>query len=340
LSKATCSVLFVVAFLLILALISPACGSGGGQMQEGQGGESTESDVGEVSGNITVEGSSTVQPITQAAVEAFSQQNPDVQISVGGAGSDDGFEALCSGEAQIADTSRLIDDEEAESCQDNGIEFIELPVATDGITIVVNSQNDFANDITLDELRTLWGPDADGQITTWNQVRSDWPEQQINLYGPSTESDTFEFFTERAVGKKQESRSDYQASEDDNVLVQEVSGDPNALGYFEFGYFEQNQRRLKALEIDGVASSVATIQSGQYPLARPLLIYVSMQALDQDPSVEKFVSFYLENLDQYVDQARYVELSDLAAQETQQRFQNRVTGTATGGEKDKEEEKG
>ena len=336
-------------FLLALALVLAGCGGGGGQQEKGgettKGGETkggeTKASGGGSSGQIAIEGSSTVLPITQGAAEGFTKQNPDVRITVGGAGTGDGFQAFCSGDIQIADASRPINDEEQQNCQQNGVEFIELPVATDGITVVVNPQNDFANDITLDELKKLWEPDADGQVTTWNQVRSDWPEQQINLYGPGTESGTFEFFTERAVGKKKESRSDYQASEDDNVLVQGVSGDPNALGYFGFGYFEQNQQRLKALEVEGVAPSVEAIQSGQYPLARPLFIYVSKKALDENPSVEEFVNYYLENINQFVDQAQYVELPDQTIQATRERFQNRTTGTApestTGAEKGKGE---
>ena len=349
-SRGARSSLLIGMFLFALALVLAGCGGGGGKEEEKKedtGKEKTEDTKaqgggGGSPGQISIEGSSTVLPITQGAAEAFSQQNRDVQISVGGAGTGDGMEAFCSGDIPIADASRPINDEEAQACEENGVQFIELAVATDGITIVVNPQNDFANDITLDELRTLWGPDADGQATTWNQVRSDWPEQQINLYGPGTESGTFEFFTERAVGKKKEQRSDYQASEDDNVLVQGVSGDPNALGYFGFGYFEQNQQRLKALEVDGAEPTVESIQSGQYPLSRPLFIYVSVQALEDNPSIEEFVSFYLENLNQYVDQAQYVELPDQAAQETRERFQNRTTGTApedaAGGEKGKAEE--
>jgi len=334
--------------LVALALILAGCGGGGGKEEEKSGGETTGGETKAQKGGgagspgqIAIEGSSTVLPITQAAAEGFRQQNPDVQITVGGAGTGDGMQSFCSGDVPIADASRPINDEEQQNCEQNGVEFIELAIGQDGVTVVVNPQNDFANDITLDELKTLWEPDADGQVTTWNQVRSEWPEQQINLYGPGTESGTFEFFTERAVGKKKESRSDYQASEDDNVLVQGVAGDPNALGYFGFGYFEQNQQRLKALEVEGVAPSVETIQSSEYPLARPLFIYVSKQALDENPSVEEFVRYYLENVNQFVDQALYVELPEQALQESRERFQNRTTGTAPEGEgKGKEKGKG
>jgi len=340
--------------LVALALILAGCGGdggGGGKEEEKGGGETTKGGDtkaagGGSPGQIAIEGSSTVLPSTQAVAEGFNQQNPDVQITVGGSGTGDGFESFCSGDTQISDASRPIEDDEVQACRENGIEFVEIPVALDGLSIVVNPQNDFANDITLDELATMWGPDAEGQVTQWSQVRSEWPEERFNLYGPGTESGTFDFFTKRVNGEEGASRSDYQASEDDNVLVQGVSGDPNALGYFGFGYFEQNQQRLKALAVDTITPSAESIQSSEYPLSRPLFIYVSTQALEENPSVEEFVNFYLENLNQFVEQAQYVPLSDAGAQETRERFQNRTTGTApedaTGAEqkgKGKEEEK-
>ncbi len=327
-SRVARSSLLVGVLLVALALILAGCGGGGEKKEEEKGGGETKAAGGGSPGQIAIEGSSTVIPITQAAAEGFNQQNPDVEITIGGAGTGDGFEAFCGGTTQISNASRPIKDEEVQACQENSIDFVEIPVALDGITVVVNPQNDFANNITLDQLRTLWEPDAEGQIITWNQVNPEWPEEQINLYGPGTESGTFDFFTERVNGEEGESRSDYQASEDDNVLVQGVSGDPNALGYFGFGYFEQNQQRLKALTVDTIAPSTETIQSGEYPLSRPLFIYVSTQALEENPSVEEFVTFYLENLNQFVEQAQYVPLSDAGAQEARERFQNRTTGTA------------
>ena len=304
-------------------------GGGGGQKEEEKGGDTQAASSGS-SGQVAIEGSSTVLPITQAAAEGFNQQNRDVQITVGGSGTGDGFEAFCSGDTQIADASRPIEDDEVQACQENGIEFVEIPVALDGLSVVVNPQNDFANDITLDELATMWGPDAEGQVTQWSQVRPEWPEERFNLYGPGTESGTFDFFTERVNGEEGASRSDYQASEDDNVLVQGVSGDPNALGYFGFGYFEQNQQQLKALAVDSVTPSRETVQSSEYPLSRPLFIYVSTQALEENPSVQEFVDFYLQqgNLESFVEQAQYIPLSDAGAQEARERFQNRTTGTA------------
>ena len=339
LSRAARLSLLTGVLLLTLALVLAGCGGGGGGGQKEE--EKTEDTKaagggGGEAGQIAVEGSSTVLPITQAAAEAFNQQTPDVRITVGGAGTGDGFEAICNGDTQISDASRPIEEDEVQACQENGIAFIELPVALDALSVVVNSRNNFASDITLDQLRTLWEPDAEGQVTTWNQVNPEWPGQQINLYGPGTESGTFDYFTDKVVGEEGASRTDYQASEDDNVLVQGVSGDPNALGYFGLSYFLQNQQRLKALTVNGVAPSEETAQSGEYPLSRPLFIYVSTQALEENSSVEEFVSFYLENLNQFVEQAQYVPLNEQALQEARERFQNRTTGSspedALGGE--------
>jgi phosphate transport system substrate-binding protein len=309
----------VAGLLLVLSFVLAACGGGAGGSEDGGG---------NVSGQIAIEGSSTVLPITQAAAEAFSQENPDVRISVGGAGTGDGFEAFCAGETQISDASRPIDpEEEVPACEENGIEYVEIPVAYDGISVTVNPQNEFASDITIEELKTLWEPAAEGRITRWNQVRSEWPDQEITLYGPGTESGTFDFFTDEVVGEEGASRSDYQASEDDNVLVQGVSGDPNALGYFGFSYYESNQDSLKALAVDGVEPNTESIRSGEYPLSRPLFIYVSTQALEENEAVEPFVNFYLENLDQVVEQARYVTLPDSLAQEARKQWEDRTTGT-------------
>jgi phosphate transport system substrate-binding protein len=348
LSRGMRSSLLTGVFLLTLALVLAGCGGGGEKKEDENKTEDTKAQKGGGgdSGQIAIEGSSTMFPITQAAAEGFNQQNPEVRITVGGAGTGDGFEAFCSGETQISDASRPIEEEEAQTCQENGVEFIELPVALDALSVVVNPRNDFADDITIDQLRTLWEPDAEGQITQWNQVNPEWPSQQINLYGPGTQSGTFDYFTEEVVGKPKESRSDYQASEDDNVLVQGVVGDPNALGYFGLSYYLQNQQQLKALTVEGVVPSAETAQSGEYPLARPLFIYVSTQALEENPSIEEFVNFYLENVNQFVEQVQYVPLPEGGVQEARERFQNRTTGTspddALGGEgkaKGKEKEK-
>jgi phosphate transport system substrate-binding protein len=308
------------AGLLALSLVVAGCG-GGASGEEG-GSES-------LSGKIAVEGSSTVQPITQAAAEAFGQQYPGVKITVGGAGTGDGFEAFCAGETQISDASRPIEPEEQQACADGGIKYIEIPVAYDGVSVVVNSQNDFASDITSEELKKLWEPAAENKVTSWSQVSSEWPDEQINLYGPGTESGTFDFFTEKIVGEEGASRTDYQASENDNVLVRGVSGDKDGLGYFGFSYYENNEDTLKALAVDGVEPTVDTIRSDEYPLSRPLFIYVNADDAKNNKAVQEFVDFYLSKdyLDQLVEAAKYVTLPSGIEDAARQRWEDRTTGT-------------
>ena len=312
----------VASFVMALPLVLAGCG----------GGASGQEDGGEpVSGEIRIEGSSTVQPITQAAAELFREENPDARISVGGSGTSDGFEAFCKGETEISDASRPIDvAEEVPVCEENGVDFIEIPVAFDGISVVVNKQNDFTTDITSEQLKTLWEPAAEGTITRWNQVNPEWPNEEINLYGPGTESGTYEFFNEVIVGNEEEvNRSDYEASEDDNVLVQGVSGDRNALGYFGYSYYENNRDSLKVLAVDGVEPTQDTIRSGEYLLSRPLFIYVSAQALKKNDALKPFVDFYLseQNLDRLVNAAKYVTLPSSLAQEARTQYEDRTTGT-------------
>lgn len=324
--------LFGVAGLLALTVVAVAACGGGSGGSEGGGNGGDGGGGGELSGKIDVEGSSTVIPITQAVAEAFSQENPDVRITVGGAGTGDGFEAFCSGKTQISDASRPIDqEEEVPVCEENGVEFIEIPVALDGLSVMVNPQNDFADTITIEQLNEIWMPDS--EVNQWDQVDSSWPDQELALYGPGTESGTFDFFTEVVNGEEGVSRSDYQASEDDNVLVQGISGDPNALGYFGYSYYVRNQDQLKLLGVDGgegpVKPSPETIASGEYPLSRPLFIYVSTKALEEKPEVEEFVNFYIgeENLDKFVKQAEYIPLSEGLAENARTQFEDRTTGT-------------
>ncbi len=322
-SRIAHSRLLVVVSVLALAFVLAACGSsaGGG---EGGGGEA-------ISGNIAIEGSSTVQPITQAAAELFREEYPEARIEVGGAGTSDGFEAFCQGDTQISDASRPIDvAEEVPVCEENGVEFIEIPVAYDGISVVVNKQNDWATEVTSEELKTMWEPAAEDKITQWSQVRSDWPDRELSLYGPGTESGTYEFFNEFIVGNEEEvNRSDYEASEDDNVLVQGVAGDENALGYFGYSYYVNNRDTLKLLSVDGVKPTEDSIRTGKYLLSRPLFIYVSTDALENNKAVKPFVDFYLseQNLSRLVQAAKYVTLPGSLAQESRAQYEDRSTGT-------------
>jgi phosphate transport system substrate-binding protein len=313
------------ALMLALSLVVAACGGGGGGGSQGGGGSEP------VSGEIAIEGSSTVQPITQAAAELFREENPDARIEVGGAGTSDGFEAFCQGDTQISDASRPIDvAEEVPICEENGVEFIEIPVAFDGISVVVNEQNDFATEVTSEQLKTLWEPAAEGEITRWSQVDPQWPDEDMNLYGPGTESGTYEFFNETIVGNEEEAnRSDAEMSEDDNVLVQGVAGDQNALGYFGFSYYENNLGDLKALAVDGVEPSAETIRSGEYVLSRPLFIYVNAKALENNDAVKPFVDFYVseQNLDRLVEAAKYVTMPGSLTDEARAQYEDRTTGT-------------
>jgi phosphate transport system substrate-binding protein len=313
----------VTGLIVTLALVLAGCGASG---KENGGGEP-------VSGEISIEGSSTVYPITQAAAELFREENPDARIEVGGAGTSDGFEAFCQGDTEISDASRPIDQaEEVPVCEENGVEFIEIPVAYDGISVVVNKRgNDWARDITSEELAKIWEPSAEGKVTKWSQVRSDWPEDELSLYGPGTESGTYEFFNETIVGNEEEvsRQSDVEMSEDDNVLVQGVSGDKDALGYFGYSYYENNLDTLRALAVDGVRPTEDSIRTGEYLLSRPLFIYVSTDALKKNKALKPFVEFYLspQNLDRLVNAAKYVTMPASLEKESRAQYEDRTTGT-------------
>ena len=280
-----------------------ACG--GGDSADGSG----------LAGTVTMDGSSTVFPISQAMAEEFQiAQRNDVRVTVGVSGTGGGFQKFCNGEVDISNASRPIKETEIEACAANGIEPIELRVAWDGLTVVVNPENDWATCMTVDELRRLWQPGS--TIESWSGIRDGWPDEEVELYGPDTDSGTFDYFTEAIVGEEDASRSDYTASADDNVLVRGGSGDEGALGYFGFAYYEENQDLLASVEIDGgngcVAPSRETIEDGSYiPLSRPMFIYVRRDALERD-EVSAFVDFFLSNAQALIPETGYVPLSDEA----------------------------
>jgi phosphate transport system substrate-binding protein len=259
----------------------------------------------DLSGEINIDGSSTVFPITQAVAEEFNKVYGDVQLSVGFAGTGGGFEKFCAGEIQISDASRPISDEEIALCDAAGIEFIELPVAIDGLSVVVNPENDWVECLTTEQLALIWGPDS--TIDNWNQVDPSFPDQELVLYGPGTDSGTFDYFTGVINGEAGASRADFTASEDDNVLVQGVEGDEGALGYFGYAYYAENTKKLGAAAIDGgkgpIAPSEKAVEDGSYqPLSRPIFIYVSEKALEK-PEVKEFVDFYMKNAAKLVKEA-------------------------------------
>ncbi|MPZ49480.1 MAG: phosphate ABC transporter substrate-binding protein PstS family protein [Dehalococcoidia bacterium] len=285
----------------------------------------------QLSGSILIDGSSTVFPITEAVAEEFREEQRNVRVTVGIAGTGGGFQKFCNGEIAIQDASRPINATEREACAAKGIEYIELPVAYDALSVVVNPQNTWATCITIAELKKAWEPAAQGNVTNWNQVKSDYPNADLKLFGPGTDSGTFDYFTERVNGKAKDSRGDFTASEDDNVLVQGVAGDRNALGYFGLAYYLENASRLKALTIDSgngtcVAPSAATVENGTYPLSRPLLIYVR-KAEAQKPEVKAFVDFYIENAAALSADVGYVKFPDQVYGLVQQRWTAQKAGS-------------
>jgi len=286
---------------------------------------------------IAIDGSSTVFPLTDEVAKEFLFERRNApagqsEINVSFSGTSAGFRRFCTGETDISNASRPITQEEIDLCQSNGIEFIELPVALDALTVVVHPDNDWADDITLEELNTLWEPGAEGQVTRWNQVRSNWPDTAIALYGPGADSGTFDYFTEVVSGDSGASRQDYTASEDDTELVLSIKGDPNALGYFGYAYFEENQTRLKALAIDSgngpVLPSVETVMDGTYqPFTRPLFIYVNREAADAKPYLQDFVNYYMLNVRNIVKVVGYVPLPDEAYNLALGHFTDRKVGS-------------
>jgi phosphate transport system substrate-binding protein len=277
-----------------------------------------------LSGRIEADGSSTVGPFVTAAAEDFQAQNPGVQVTVGISGTGGGFERFCAGETDLSDASRPIkDDEEVPVCQKNGIEYTEFQVANDGIAVVVNKENTWAKCLTIEQLNKIWGPDS--KVDNWNQVDPSFPDQKLTLAGPGTDSGTFDFFTAQINGEEDASRTDYQATEDDNVTVQAVEGDKGGLGYFGLSYFEQNQGDLTDVEVDGGAGCVApsseTVQDGSYtPLSRPLFVYVKNTSL-QKPEVAAFMKYLLDNQAQIAQKALFVPMTDEQAQKSQSDFE-------------------
>ncbi|MCS6907128.1 MAG: PstS family phosphate ABC transporter substrate-binding protein [Anaerolineales bacterium] len=288
---------------------------------------------GPVEGTILVDGSSTVAPITVAVAEEFQKQYPEVRVPVGISGTGGGFKKFCAGETDISNASRPIKESEVELCKKNGVEYIELPVAFDGLAVMVNPANEFVSCLTVEELKKIWEPAAEGKITRWNQVRPDFPNQPLNLYGPGVDSGTYDYFTQAIVGKEGESRGDFLPSEDDNVLVQGVAGDVNALGFFGLAYYEENKDKLKLVAIDAgdgncVLPSAETVLNGTYqPLSRPLFIYVNRQRVDQKDEISTFISFYLQKAGELVSDVGYIPLSPEIYQLAQQRYDKRITGS-------------
>ena len=286
---------------------------------------------------VKVDGSSTVFPITEAVAEEFQiQKRGKVRVTVGISGTGGGFKKFCRGETDISDASRPILKAEMENCAKAGIKYIELPVAYDALTVVVNNKNTWADTITVAELKKMWEPAAQSKITSWNQVNPKWPKRPLKLFGPGSDSGTFDYFTEATVGKAKSSRGDYTASEDDNVLVQGVIANEDALGYFGYAYYAPNASKMKAVKIvnskgEPVLPSAAVVLDGSYePLSRPIFIYVNAESA-RKPEVKEFVEFYLSQAAPLVTEVKYVPLADQAYQIALAHFRNSKLGTAFGG---------
>jgi phosphate transport system substrate-binding protein len=288
---------------------------------------------------VQIDGSSTVFPVTEAVAEEFQKaKKGKIKVTVGISGTGGGFKKFCRGETDIQDASRPILKQEMEACKGAGVEYIEVPVAFDALTVIINPKNNWASSMTVAELKKIWEPSAQGKITKWNQVRDKWPNAPLKLFGAGADSGTFDYFTEAITGKAKSSRGDFTASEDDNVLVQGVANDVNALGFFGFAYYAENTSKLKAVAVDngkgGVVPSERTVLDGSYqPLSRPIYIYVSKKALAK-PEVREFAEFYLKNAPKLVKEVKYVPLPDKVYSLGASRVQSGKVGTAFSGHAD------
>ena len=296
-----------LAFLVLVLLLSGCANEGGDQRRE----------------HVAVDGSSTVYPIAEAMAEEFQSENPDVLVSVGHSGSGGGIQRFCRGETEVATASRPMRAAEAESCEAEGIGVLELPVALDGVSVIVNPSNTWLSCLTVDELRQIWRPGS--PVRTWRDIRPEFPGEEVELYGPGTSSGTFDTFTGAIVGDLGASRTDFQASEDDHVLVQGITGDPYSLGYFGYAYLEENRKFLKVVEVDGGAGCVPptpeTIGDGSYsPLGRRLYMYVSEVALER-PGLRAFVEFFMTRAEELIPPTGFLPLSTEAYRENLRRVE-------------------
>lgn len=339
-----------VRFLSLMAALSfgaVACAGGGSDTAttpadsaspEGGDAATTAPATGEAAaGAVDIDGSSTVFPISEAMAEEFMLANPDAKVTVGVSGTGGGFKRFCAGETDISNASRPIKAEEAELCAQAGVEFIEVPIAYDGLSVVVNPANDWAVCLTPEELANTWAPTAEGKVTTWKQVNASFPDSPLTLYGAGTDSGTYDYFVEATVDDvlgEEGTRGDYTASEDDNVVVQGVASDPGSMGFFGFAYYEENADSLKIVQIknangDCVEPTVETIKSGEYnPLSRPIFFYVKKAAYEENPAVKAFVDFQLDSANgSLVEEVGYIPLPDATMEKVRTRTSSLTLGS-------------
>lgn len=319
-----------------LALVLAGCSkhrAGGSGGEKGGVGKEARASI------ISIDGSSTVFPITEAVAEEFGKKH-ETKVTIGVSGSGGGFKKFCKKETDISGASRPIKPSEVELCKKNGVEYVELPISYDGIAVVVHKEAEWVDKMTVVELKRLWAPEAQGKIIRWNQVRTGWPDKEIHLFGPGVDSGTYDYFTHAIVGKEHSSRGDFTSSEDDNVLVQGIAGDKGALGFFGFAYYIENKGKLKIVPIDdektqngagAIAPSLESVGKGTYqPLSRPLFIYVSTRAAERQ-EVQTFIQFYLDEGRPLVKEVGYIPLPDKAYGLVKARFDERIVGSVFGG---------
>jgi len=264
---------------------------------------------------VTADGSSTVAPLTEAAADQFRDVEAGINVTVATSGTGGGFAAFCAGETDISNASRAISDEEIALCEENGIDYTEIVMANDGLSVVVPLENDWAECLTVEQLATIWGPESEGEITSWNQVDPSFPDEELALFGAGTDSGTFDYFTDAINGEEGAIRTDYSPSEDDNITIQGVSGAAGGIGFLGLSYVEENADVIKAVAVDGgagcVEANVETVQSGEYtPLSRPLFIYVANESYTGNEAVKTFVDYYVENAGSIAEDAVFVPLTD------------------------------
>lgn len=295
--------------------------------------------AGKLTGKIAIDGSSTVFPVMEAVAEEFRNVEPSVQAPIGIAGTGGGFKKFCRGETDISNASRPILEEEMKLAQENGVEFLELPICFDALTVAVHKDNDWVDAITVEELKKIWEPSAEGKVMKWNQIRSEWPDEEFKLFGAGTDSGTFDYFTEAICGKAKASRTDFTPSEDDNTLVTGIEGNRFSLGYIPYAYYQPNQGKMKALKVDWkpddelgpVGPSPDTVVNGTYnPLSRPLFIYVNKKSAER-PEVKAFVEFMLASVTDLAKEVGYLPLPDKAYEMGRKRFETLQTGSGFGG---------
>ena len=312
-----------LTIIMSLALVLAACGEKKEKVENSADGV-------ELSGTIKVDGSSTVFPITEAVAEEFRTVQPEVKVTIGVSGTGGGFKKFSRGETNLSNASRPIKDKEIEACAENNITYLELEVAYDGLAVLVHPDNDWVDNFNIEELKKIWEPAAQGKIMKWNQIRPEWPNEEIHLFGPGVASGTYDYFTEAVVGKSGSSRGDFTASEDDHVLVQGIAGDKFSLGFFGLAYYTENKDKLKLIGVNNgekvVKPTLETVSNGTYsPLSRPLFVYVNSTSVKQ-PEVVEFVNFYIDNAGELSKDVGYIPLPAENYEKARERFKTFVEG--------------